>query len=101
MTPIFQLSDLSFSYGSTPVLHGLSSSFAEGEFVALVGPNGAGKSTLLKIMAGLIRGYSGSVQFSGRSLSTLTSRDLARRVAVVPQETHMVFPFTVGEIVMM
>src|SRR5437870_3482351 len=101
MASIFRINDLSFRYGTVPVLHGLSLNIAEGEFVAIVGPNGAGKSTLLKIMAGLIRGYSGSVEFSGRPLSGFTSRDLAKRIAFVPQETHMVFPFTVGEIVMM
>jgi iron complex transport system ATP-binding protein len=83
------------------VLRGISTDFAAGEFTALVGPNGAGKSTLLKIMAGLIRGYGGSVEFSGKGLDRSTARDLARRIAFVPQETHMVFPFTVGEIVMM
>jgi iron complex transport system ATP-binding protein len=101
MTSIYQLNNLVFGYTSTPVLRGVSASFAAGEFVALVGPNGAGKSTLLKVMAGLIRSYSGSVEFCGKDLSRLTSRDLAKRIAFVPQETHMVFPFTVGEIVMM
>ena len=101
MTSAFHLNNLVFSYASTPVLRGISAEFTAGDFVALVGPNGAGKSTLLKIMAGLIRGYSGSAEFYGKTLSQLTSRDLAKRIAFVPQETHMVFPFTVGEIVMM
>jgi iron complex transport system ATP-binding protein len=100
-SPIFQLTSLTFGYTSAPVLSGLSSAFDQGEFVAIVGPNGAGKSTLLKIMAGLIRGYDGSVEFCGKPLSALTPRGLAQRIAFVPQETHMVFPFTVGEIVMM
>lgn len=98
---IFQIDNLSFGYTSAPVLHGISANFAAGDFVALVGPNGAGKSTLLKVLAGLIRGYTGSVKFSGKLLSELKPRDLARRIAFVPQETHMVFPFTVSEIVMM
>src|SRR5215510_11891846 len=101
MNSLFQVRDLGFGYTSIPVLRGLSTNVAAGEFVALIGPNGAGKSTLLKIMAGLLRGYHGSVDFSGKSLSQWNSRDLAKRVAFVPQETHMVFPFTAGEIVMM
>jgi len=101
MTSLFQLRDVTFGYTSTPVLHGISAGFAVGEFVALVGPNGAGKSTVLKIMAGLIRGYSGSAEFSGKAISRWSVRDLARRIAFVPQETHMAFPFTVSEIVMM
>jgi iron complex transport system ATP-binding protein len=52
-------------------------------------------------MAGLIRGYSGSVEFLEKPVSQWNSRDLAKRIAFVPQETHMVFPFSAGEIVMM
>jgi cobalamin transport system ATP-binding protein len=101
MTSVFQLSDLHFGYTSLPVLQGLSTEIAAGEFVALIGPNGAGKSTLLKVMAGLIRGYRGAVDFSGKPLAEWNVRDLARRIAFVPQETHMAFPFTATEIVMM
>jgi iron complex transport system ATP-binding protein len=101
MPPVYQLNHVSYSYGSGPVLDNISVEVETAEFVAMVGPNGAGKSTLLKIMAGLIRGYAGSVKFDGRDLSTLSPNDLAQRMAFVPQETHVVFPFTVGEIVLM
>src|SRR5262245_48368247 len=101
MTALFSLNDLRFGYTSVPVLQGLSTQIAAGEFVALIGPNGAGKSTLLKIVAGLIRGYRGHVEFSGKALTQWNSRDLARRIAFVPQETHMAFPFTATEIVLM
>lgn len=101
MTPVFDLRDLKFSYTSKRVLHNISMTIRAGEFVAFVGPNGAGKSTLLKILGGLIRGYGGGAEFRGAPLSGFTPADLAKRVAFVPQETHMVFPFTVGEIVMM
>ena len=101
MTSVFHLKDLSFGYTSIPVLQAISTEFAAGEFVAVVGPNGAGKSTLLKIMAGLIRGYDGTVEFCGSDISRLKPAALAKRIAFVPQETHMVFPFTVREIVMM
>src|SRR5262245_34016354 len=98
---VFNLSYVAFAYDSAPVLRDISATFSSGELVALVGPNGAGKSTLLKIMAGLIRGYRGTVEFSGKALYQYSSRDLAKKIAFVPQETHMVFPFTVNEIVMM
>jgi cobalamin transport system ATP-binding protein len=101
MSSVFHLSELRFGYTSVPVLQGLSTEILAGEFVTLIGPNGAGKSTLLKIMAGLIRGYSGTVDFSGKALSLWRTRELARRIAFVPQETHMVFPFAAVEIVMM
>src|SRR3977135_3942198 len=101
MEPIFHVDRLNYGYTHTPVLQGITADFAPSEFVALVGPNGAGKSTFLKVLAGLLRGYKGSVEFYGKPVAELSSRDLARRMAFVPQETHMVFPFTVKDIVMM
>ncbi len=101
MTTAFHFDHLRFGYDSTLVLLDISAEIHAGEFVALVGPNGAGKSTLLKVLAGLLRTYSGSVNFFGTPLAQFSSRDLARRIAFVPQETHMAFPFTVNEIVMM
>src|SRR5262245_15316476 len=98
MTVMFQFKNLSFGYTTTPVLRDVSVSFASGEFIGLVGPNGAGKSTLLKIMAGLIRGYSGVAEFSGQAIARYSPGNLARKIAFVPQETHMAFPFKVAEI---
>jgi iron complex transport system ATP-binding protein len=85
----------------SPVLKGVGMTIAGGEFVALVGPNGAGKSTLLKILAGLLRTYKGTVEFDGQDISRLLPGEIARRVAFVPQETHVMFPFSVGEVIMM
>ena len=101
MASVFNLRDLHFSYTSTPVLRDIAMAVNPGEFLAFIGPNGAGQSTLLKILGGVIRGYSGNADFQGTPLARFTPADLAKRVAFVPQETHMVFPFTVGEIVMM
>jgi iron complex transport system ATP-binding protein len=79
----------------------ITAQFSAGDFVALVGPNGAGKSTLLKIMAGLIRSYSGQARLYGEELSRSSPQNVAKRLAFVPQETQMAFPFTVAEIVLM
>jgi len=98
---MYRIFDLRFAYASTPVLRGISTTIKAGDFVALVGPNGAGKSTFLKILAGLIRGYSGEAEFEGTPLDRLSAPELARRVAFVPQETHVVFPFTVTQMVLM
>ena len=98
---LFRLEGLKFAYPATPVLKGITLDIDRGEFIAFVGPNGAGKSTLLKVMAGLLRGYEGRAEFDGRPLRSLTARDIARRLAFVPQETHVMFPFTVGQIIMM
>jgi len=98
---VFHLRNLRFGYTSVPVLSNVSFDIAPGEFVVLLGPNGAGKSTLLKILAGLIHQYTGSAELCGQPLARLRPVEIARRIAFVPQETHMVFPFTVQEIVMM
>jgi len=98
---VFHLQNLRFGYTSIPVISNVSFDIAPGEFVVLLGPNGAGKSTLLKILAGLIHQYTGSAELCGQPLARLRPVEIARRIAFVPQETHMVFPFTVQEIVMM
>jgi iron complex transport system ATP-binding protein len=98
---VYRIHDLRFAYAQTPVLNGISATIGIGDFVALVGPNGAGKSTFLKILAGLNRRYAGTVEFDSVSLAKVTSHDLARRVAFVPQETHVAFPFSVNQMVLM
>ncbi len=98
---LYRLTDLYFAYSSTPILNGIDLKIESGEFIGLIGPNGAGKSTLLKVLAGLLRSYRGKADFGGRSLSTYPPRELGQRVAFVPQETHVMFPFSVGEIIMM
>lgn len=98
---IYDIHQLSFGYSGEPVVRDIALEVEPGEFIAVVGPNGAGKSTLLKLMAGLLDNFSGSIAFMGRPIDQFSPRELARRVAVVPQETHVAFPFTVEEMVLM
>ena len=74
---------------------------ARGGLVGILGPNGSGKTTLLKLLSGALRPWSGSVALEGRSLASMSRRDLARRMAVVPQDTHLAFDYTALEIVLM
>jgi len=97
----YRVDNLSFAYNQRHVVEGLSLSIRSGEFVAIIGPNGAGKSTLLKLMAGLLSGFHGLVEFMGKSIVDYKPAELARKVAFVPQETHVVFPFTVDEMILM
>ena len=64
-------------------------------------PNGSGKTTLLKMLAGTLLPQSGSVSLERPIIARVVQREIARRVAVVPQETHAPFDFTVLEIVLM
>jgi iron complex transport system ATP-binding protein len=94
-------SGVTFGYGNTPVLSGLDLTIARGEIVGILGPNGAGKTTCVRLASGAIAPAAGSIRLFGDDLGTLPARERARRVAVVPQETHPVFEFTVSEVVRM
>ena len=67
----------------------------------LLGPNGCGKTTLLKLLSGVIQPQAGRVELDGRPLAAMSRRDIARRIAVVPQETHPAFDYTALEMVLM
>lgn len=89
------------AHGAHVVLDGVDVVVGAGEVVALVGPNGAGKSTLLGVLAGDPRPDAGRVLLDGADLHGHDLRDLARRRAVMLQETRLSFPFRVEEVVRM
>ncbi|MBI2568376.1 MAG: ABC transporter ATP-binding protein [Candidatus Schekmanbacteria bacterium] len=101
MSALLEVDGVSFSYGTATTLRNISFAVGSNDLLALIGPNGSGKSTLLRIAAGLMRPDSGVVRLAGASLASLSRRAIARRIAFVPQETTVAFPFGVGEIVMM
>ena len=72
-----------------------------GHFVALLGPNGSGKSTLLRLLAGVWTPTEGTVTLDDVPVARVARRALARSVALVPQDTHIAFAFSVREIVAM
>jgi len=102
---LLQAADVCFGYdgarGRAAVLRGVSMSVPEGGFVGILGPNGAGKTTLLRTLAGALRPASGSVVLDGQDLARVPRGLLARRMAVVPQETQLAFDYSVLEIVLM
>jgi iron complex transport system ATP-binding protein len=98
---VFKIHDIECSYGSHQVLKGVNFEVAPGSFLGIIGPNAAGKSTLLKAITAALKPTQGVVYFRGKDLNKLSRRDLAKQVAVVPQDTEVNFPFTVLEVVMM
>jgi iron complex transport system ATP-binding protein len=83
------------------VLNGVSVNIERGDLLGLIGPNGSGKTTLLRLLAGTLTPITGSVALEGRSLTSWSRRQVARRIAYVPQETHTAFDFSVLDIVLM
>jgi len=103
---LLQAADVWFAYDdrsptSTAVVKGITLGVPDDGFVGILGPNGAGKSTLLRLLAGTRRPQRGTIALDGTPLVQFSRTALARRMAVVPQETHLAFDYTAGEVAMM
>jgi iron complex transport system ATP-binding protein len=98
---ILGASGIEAGYRDHPVLRDIRLEVSAGELLAIVGPNGAGKSTLLKVLSGAIQPRAGEVSFRGQPLAAYSRRELARRMAVLGQETPTSFAFSVIELVLM
>ena len=98
---MLEIRDLWADYGGTPVLRGVSLDVPAGEVVGLVGPNGSGKTTLVRAVTRVMPLRSGEARLLGDDCRALTRAELARRVAVVPQNPALPEGFTVLEIVLM
>jgi len=98
---IISASNVSSGYGDRVVLHDISVEIHPGDFYGVIGPNGSGKSTLLKTLTGIIRPVRGRVRIYGKDIVGLSPRDIAQRIAVIPQEVSILFPFTTRQIVAM
>jgi iron complex transport system ATP-binding protein len=92
---VLELNDARVRFGAREILHDVSLRVAEGERVALIGPNGAGKTSLLRAIAGLVPLAGGRALPAG----ACSRRELAHRLAYVPQEEFWEFEFAVREVV--
>lgn len=85
LPPTLRARDVAVSYGRSKVIDGIDLTVRDGAFTALLGPNGSGKSTLLRAFAGMQRLAGGSMELDGRAIARQPVRDVARRIAVLPQ----------------
>jgi iron complex transport system ATP-binding protein len=105
--PAYSLQHVNFHYAastrgrSEPVLKDFTCSIDAGNILGILGPNGSGKSTLLKLLARILRPQCGRMTLFGDDLARLSQGDVARRVALVPQETQQIFPFTIADMILM
>ncbi len=98
---ILTIEKAGFKYGGTRILEDINLKVRKGEFWGILGPNGAGKTTLMNLIDGLIPLNEGSIKIGGKSVGAMKRRELAKRMAVVPQDASLVFPLTVEEVVLM
>lgn len=99
---LLEACEVHYSYdASREVLRGATLSLERGDVVCVLGMNGCGKTTFLQTLTGANRPSRGSVTVAGQAVSALAPEELARLVAVVPQEHQAPFPFTVGDVVRM
>lgn len=98
---LWRLRDVRFSYNGTPVLDEIDLELKQGCCYGILGPNGSGKTTLLDLMAGLLQPHGGSIDFLGQPLHSWPKKQLARQLALVPQDFMVRFGYPVREVVEM
>jgi ABC-type cobalamin/Fe3+-siderophores transport system ATPase subunit len=97
----FELKQISFAYDGKPVFGTLSLTLYPGKFYGILGPNGCGKTTLLDLLMRHQLPDAGEILFQENALVSYPRKALSRKVALVPQEYDIRFPFTTQEVVMM
>ena len=101
MAFLLSAENISFAYAGAPTLADVDFALGCGALRALLGPNGSGKTTLLKILTGILPPARGTVKYQDVDLKSMSRREIARRVALVPQELNLQFGFTVRQMVML
>jgi len=101
MKPVIRLDGVRFTYSGGRGLTGIDLCVEPGERIAILGPNGSGKTTLLKVMLGLLHPQGGTVSFEGENLSRISRVELARAMAMVPQELLLPYALTASEVVLL
>ena len=96
---LLKVDGVTFGYGKQALLYDIHMQVRAGEMVGLLGPNGSGKTTLLRLLSGILTPQQGNILLEGRNLRQWSRRAVAQRIAVVPQELHMPFAFTVEHMV--
>src|SRR5436305_6683460 len=96
---VLEVNGVTFGYERVPLLYDVQLQVRGGEMVGLLGPNGSGKTTLLRLVSGVLLPQHGKIVLDGRNLHDWGRRGVAQNIAVVPQELHVPFAFTVEQMV--
>lgn len=98
---MLEVKHLSFAYNGLAAVEDVSFAAPRGSVATLVGPNGSGKSTILKCITNILRPARGEVYVQGQPVACLKRREVARRIAYVPQRLAMTFPMTAFDVALM
>ncbi|WP_314137748.1 ABC transporter ATP-binding protein [uncultured Plantibacter sp.] len=98
-TPALEARGVSLAYDQTVVFEGLDLRIETGEVTTLIGANGCGKSTLLKAFGRLLTPTAGTVELDGRGVRSIPTREVARRLAILPQKPLTPSATTVRDLV--
>ena len=102
MTSItLRINNIACRYEGTPILEGIELSASGGDFIGIIGPNASGKSTLIRSISRTLRPYMGIVLLDEKDIYATPSKEVAKKLAVVPQDSVITFAFTALEIVLM
>ena len=101
MESLLSINGIGFGYRGKPVLHDISFAVERGAVCGLLGPNASGKTTLLKCINGVLNPKEGHVRVNGEAVNGMTRREVARLMAVVPQQMSLAFSFTALQMVVM
>ena len=101
MSEALAFEGIGYRAGAREIVAEVSFALRPGEILTLAGPNGAGKTTLLRLASRVVQPTAGRVCVGGRDVATLSRRELAAQLAVVPQDVSLGFPFSAAEVVLM
>ena len=101
MEKMLKLDNISYQIRKKSILGGINLTFEPGKISMILGHNGSGKSSLLKIFSGAERHFNGKVYYNGTDLSSISNETLAKKRAVLSQQSQLQFPLSVKDVVMM
>ena len=86
-------------YGDTTIINNLDVEIPDGKVTSIIGPNGCGKSTLLKALSRLLSIKDGAINLDGESIHAQSTKEIAKKIAILPQSPEVADGLTVGELV--
>jgi iron complex transport system ATP-binding protein len=96
-----EVSNLSFSYGDRLIIDKINFYVEDGQLISVLGPNGVGKSTLFRCILGLLKDYTGKIFLTGKDIKKLSTGEMAKLIAYIPQSHYPSFNYSVFDMVLM